>query len=57
MRAFESSELVLNFVVIRVDGASVEQGRDLVEAVPGSKTAVEPETGLRPDKVHASLLV
>ena len=46
----------MNFIVIGVDGARVEQGRDLVEAVPGSKTAVEPETGLGPDKVQSLAL-
>ena len=57
LAGLEGSQRVLDLVVVGVDGAGIQEGGDLVEAVSGSQTAVVTQTGLGTDEVHATLAV
>ena len=50
-------EFLNEFWVVGVDGASIEDGGDLVELLSWSEAAVLAKAGLRSHKVHAAPIV
>ena len=50
-------EFLKEFWVVGINCASVEDGRDLIELLPWSKTTVLAEARLRSDEVHAPTIV